>query len=106
MAGLTPVDLGIFFMSFMSQLIVFVLIWWIVFFMMLPWCYTPNTDQGQGQDPGSPQRAFIGKKALITTLITLPLWFFSVSYLKGVDFADPQDLSQINASVCQAPPCP
>jgi predicted secreted protein len=93
-------------MSFMSQLIVFVLILWIVFFMMLPWRYTPNTERGQGQDPGSPQRAFIGKKALITTLVTLPLWFLSVFYLKGVNFANPADLSQIDTGVCQAPPCP
>jgi predicted secreted protein len=92
-------------MSFMSQLIVFVLLWWIVFFMMLPWRYTPNTDIDQGQDPGAPQRAFIGKKVLITTLISLPLWLASVSYLKGVDFADPASLSEINPPVCQNPPC-
>jgi predicted secreted protein len=94
------------FMGFMSQLIVFVLVWWIVFFMMLPWRYTPNTQRQAGEDPGAPQQAFIAKKMLITTLITLPLWFGAVSYLKTVNFADPALLGQIDPTFCKTPPCP
>jgi predicted secreted protein len=94
------------FMGFMSQVIVFVLVWWIVFFMMLPWRYTPNTQRQAGQDPGAPQQAFIAKKMLITTLITLPLWFGAVSYLKTVNFADPASLGQVDPTFCKTPPCP
>lgn len=94
------------FMGFMSQLVVFVLVWWIVFFMMLPWRYTPNTQRQAGEDPGAPQQAFIAKKMLITTIITLPLWFGAVSYLKTVNFADPASLGQIDPTFCKTPPCP
>ncbi len=92
-------------MGFMSQVIVFVLVWWIVFFMMLPWRYTPNMQGQVGQDLGAPQKPLIGKKAIITTLITLPLWFGAVSYLKTVNFANPAALGQIDPTLCKTPSC-
>ena len=57
-----------------GAIIVYICIWWIVFFSVLPvGIKSQNTkfkDDLQGNDPGAPKNPEIIKKFLITTLIT------------------------------------
>ena len=57
-----------------GALIVYICIWWIVFFSFLPIGIKSQSiefkDDFQGNDPGAPKNPRIGKKFLITTLIT------------------------------------
>jgi len=65
-------------MTIANHLVVFLVCWWLVFFMVLPWGVTghheSNEDYEAGIEPGSPVKANIGKKMLITTGITVIIW--------------------------------
>ena len=64
--------------------IVYICIWWIVFFSVLPIGIKSENvkikDELQGNDPGAPKNPRIAKKFLITTLIT-SIIFLVIYYL-------------------------
>jgi|TARA_B100001059_G_scaffold212863_1_gene228247 predicted secreted protein len=67
-----------------GSIIVYVLIWWIIFFSVLPVGIQSNKEKFkekiEGVDPGAPINPKIGKKFLITTLIT-SIIFIVIYYL-------------------------
>ena len=71
-------------MGVTGSIIVYVLIWWIIFFSMLPVGIQSNKEKFkekiEGVDPGAPINPKIGKKFLITTLIT-SIIFIVIYYL-------------------------
>ena len=71
-------------MGITGSIIVYVLIWWIIFFSVLPVGIQSNKDEFkekiEGVDPGAPINPKIGKKFLITTLIT-SIIFIVIYYL-------------------------
>ena len=73
-------------MSFTGSLIIFVLIWWIVFFSLLPIDvdrkHMGNVD---GADKGSPENPKIFKKIIYTTIITLII-FIGIFILVKYDY--------------------
>ena len=75
-------------MGITGSIIVYVMIWWIIFFSVLPIGIRSNKevfkDKIGGVDPGAPKNPKIGKKFLITTLITTIL-FLVIYYLVKFD---------------------
>ena len=75
-------------MSITGSIIVYVMIWWIIFFSVLPIGIQPNKEIFKGKlggiDPGAPKNPKIGKKFLITTLITTII-FSVIYYLVNID---------------------
>ena len=71
-------------MGITGSIIVYVLIWWIIFFSVLPVGIQSNKEKFkekiEGVDPGAPINPKIGKKFLITTLIT-SIIFIVIYYL-------------------------
>ena len=71
-------------MSTTGSLIVYISIWWIVFFSVLPIGIKSQnakfSDKLHGNDRGAPKNPEIGKKFLITTLITSVI-LFGIYYL-------------------------
>ena len=67
-----------------GAIIVYICIWWIVFFSVLPIGIKSENveikDELQGNDPGAPKNPRIAKKFLITTLIT-SIIFLVIYYL-------------------------
>lgn len=65
-------------MTIANHLVVFLVCWWMVFFMVLPWGIKGHHETGEaiddGIDPGSPIKANIGRKMLITTGIATVVW--------------------------------
>ena len=65
-------------MTIANHLVVFLVCWWLVFFMVLPWGikghHETDEDFEAGIEPGAPIKANIGKKMLITTGITIIVW--------------------------------
>ncbi|PHZ85329.1 DUF1467 family protein [Paremcibacter congregatus] len=65
-------------MTLANHLVVFLVVWWLVLFMVLPWGVKGHHESGDefeaGIEPGSPVKPQIGKKMLITTGITIVLW--------------------------------
>ena len=71
-------------MGITGSIIVYVLIWWMIFFSVLPVGIQSNKEKFrekiEGVDPGAPINPKIGKKFLITTLIT-SIIFIVIYYL-------------------------
>ena len=74
-------------MSLIFGLAVYMVLWWLTLFMVLPWGVT-RVDQDEllpGQDPGSPAKPDLLKKFLITTALSLLLFaIFYIVYESGV----------------------
>ena len=72
-----------------GAIIVYICIWWIVFFSVLPIGIKSQSiefkDDFRGNDPGAPKNPRIGKKFLITTLIT-SIIFAVIYYLSINDY--------------------
>ena len=75
-------------MGITGSIIVYVLIWWIIFFSVLPIGIQSNKEKFreniEGNDPGAPNNPKIGKKFLITTIIT-SIIFIVIYYLVKFD---------------------
>ena len=75
-------------MGITGSIIVFVIIWWIIFFSVLPVGIQSNKEKFreriEGIDPGAPKNPKIAKKFLITTIITT-LIFGVLYYLVKID---------------------
>lgn len=68
-------------MSLTSALAIYVIIWWLVLFMVLPFgarSKIESTDVSEGHDAGAPMRPQMLKKILATTAISLV--FFGIFY--------------------------
>jgi len=61
-------------MSFATGLIVFVIVWWLVLFMVLPWGIRREEAPEAGHEPGAPANPRIVLKLVITTLIAGVIW--------------------------------
>tara|TARA_A100001035_G_scaffold273587_1_gene264323 strand:- start:314 stop:568 length:255 start_codon:yes stop_codon:yes gene_type:complete len=75
-------------MGITGSIIVYVMIWWIIFFSLLPTGIQSNKEVFKekigGMDPGAPKNPKIGKKFLLTTLITTII-FSVIYYLVSID---------------------
>ena len=75
-------------MGITGSIIVYVMIWWIIFFSVLPIGIQSNKEvfkeKIEGMDPGAPKNPNIVKKFLLTTLIT-SLIFAVIYYLVEID---------------------
>ena len=68
-------------MSVTGSVVIYVMIWWIVFFALLPVDVNRYKDKKiKGEDPGSPENPKIAKKFIYTTIISLVL-FLIIYYL-------------------------
>lgn len=57
-------------MTLFSFTLTFSLVWWLVLFMVLPFgAHTGKVEKGHAS--GSPKHTYLGRKLLITTVITL-----------------------------------
>lgn len=61
-------------MSWVTGAAVYVCIWWVVVFAVLPWGVERAADPQPGTDPGAPANPRLLLKALVTTAIATVLW--------------------------------
>ena len=84
-------------MGITGSLVVFVCIWWIVFFSVLPIGIKSQKREFKenltGNDPGAPKNPGIGKKFIITTLITTII-FSGIYYMVINDYLNLRELLQ------------
>ena len=84
-------------MGITGSIIVYVLIWWIIFFSILPVGIQSNKEPFRekigGIDPGSPKNPKIAKKFLITTIIT-SIIFIVIYYLVKTDLLNIREYLQ------------
>ena len=84
-------------MGITGSIIVYVLIWWMIFFSVLPVGIQSNKEkykeQIEGIDQGAPNNPKIGKKFLITTIIT-SIIFIVIYYLVKFDLLNLREYLQ------------
>ena len=84
-------------MGITGSIIVYVMIWWVIFFSVLPVGIRSNKevfkDKIGGNDPGAPKNPKIGKKVLKTTLITTII-FVVIYYLVKIDLLNLREFLQ------------
>ncbi len=61
-------------MTWLTGILLYLIIWWIVLFMALPWGARPPDDPETGHDPGAPARPMLGRKVIATTLLAAVVW--------------------------------
>ncbi len=64
---------------------IFLVIWWVVLFMVLPFGMQSHAEAGlevkDGGDPGAPVMPNLRKKVITTTIIAVAVWFvFFIAY--------------------------
>ena len=76
-------------MGITGSIVVFVIIWWVIFFSVLPIGIKHNDkpfkNNLEGNDPGAPKNPNILKKFLYTTLIT-SLIFIGIYYIVANEY--------------------
>ena len=84
-------------MGITGSIIVYVMIWWIIFFSVLPIGIQSNKEVFReklgGMDPGAPKNPKIAKKFFITTLIT-SIIFLVIYYLVEFDLLNLREFLQ------------
>jgi len=61
-------------MSWFTGVLVFIVIWWVVIFAVLPWGVRTPDKAEPGHATSAPVRPLLWRKVIITTLITCVLW--------------------------------
>ena len=84
-------------MGVTGSIIVYVMIWWIIFFSVLPIGIQSNKEIYKekigGNDPGAPKNPRIVQKFLLTTLIT-SIIFAVIYYLVSIDLLNLREFLQ------------
>ena len=57
-----------------SQVAIFLLIWFVILFAVLPFGVQQPSNPEPGHDPGAPANPRLGRKAIVTTAISLLIW--------------------------------
>jgi predicted secreted protein len=61
-------------MSWATGLMVYIVLWWVVLFGVLPLGARRVENPGRGQDRGAPERPDLLRKAIITSIVAAVLW--------------------------------
>ena len=73
--------------SLESAIAIFLVVWWLVFLMTLPFGVRPNEGDVPGADPGAPAQPHLLAKVLVTTVVSAFVtwgvaWFLTSGYLE------------------------
>ncbi len=70
-------------MTWFSGIMIYVLLWWVVLFTVLPWGNRPLDNPEPGHAPSAPANPRLGLKAAITSAIAGAIWilvFLTMEY--------------------------
>jgi predicted secreted protein len=77
-------------MNWFSQFAIFLLIWFVVLFAVLPWGVRQQNNPEPGHDPGAPVQPMLWRKAAWTTAISVIIWgvYYVVTQVYGISLLD------------------
>ena len=61
-------------MGWVSGIAVFIMVWWVVLFAVLPWGISTETNPEKGHAHGAPKRTRLALKVAVTTAISIVVW--------------------------------
>jgi len=75
-------------MTVVTGIVVYVLIWWLTLFTVLPWKVQPQQTPEKGHAAGAPERPMIVGKLIVTTLISAGLFaiVFALIHYEVISF--------------------
>lgn len=62
-------------MGIVSGTVVYIMVWWLVLFMVLPWGVQHAEEPEAGHESGAPVAPRMWLKVLVTTVIATIIWF-------------------------------
>lgn len=62
-------------MSLLYAFFIYILIWWVLLFTVLPMGVEKHEEEGRGFDPGAPQKPDLKKKLVLNTIISAGVLF-------------------------------
>lgn len=78
-------------MGWVTAIAVYVVVWWIVIFAVLPWGMKPIDRNDRGFEPGAPENPRLLRKVVITTIVTTVIWlaFMLIATSGLISFREP-----------------
>ena len=61
-------------MNWFTGVLVYIMIWWVTFFAVLPWGVKPPENPEQGHATSAPDKPMLWRKAFATSVIAAALW--------------------------------
>ena len=61
-------------MNWLTGIVVYILVWWVTLFAILPLWVTPTDSGDPGYAAGAPQRPLLLRKLLLTTAVAAVIW--------------------------------
>jgi len=61
-------------MGWLTGIVVYVLVWWVTLFAILPLWVTPSDPDDPGHAAGAPRRPLLARKAALTSAIAAIIW--------------------------------
>jgi len=69
-------------MTFSSGLLVYVMVWVVILFLILPWGVRLPEEAEQGHATSAPEKPYVGLKLLITSLLAGLVWMVAFLILQ------------------------
>lgn len=67
-------------MNWFTGILLYVIIWWVLLFMVLPWGARPPEKPEEGHAESAPEKPMLWRKAAVTTVLAAIVWI-GVYYL-------------------------
>ena len=61
-------------MGWLTGIVVYILVWWVTLFAVLPLWVTPTEPGDLGHDAGAPKRPYLGRKLALNSLVAAVIW--------------------------------
>jgi len=61
-------------MNWLSGIVVYILVWWVTLFAILPLWVTPADPEEPGFAAGAPRRPLMLRKVAVTTVVAAVIW--------------------------------
>jgi predicted secreted protein len=80
-------------MNPVTAVVLFIIIWWLTLFIVLPWGVRRTENPEEGHDHGAPARPMLVRKLLITSGITIILFaaIYGIIEMGGISLRDLSD---------------
>lgn len=61
-------------MGWLTAVVVYILVWWVTLFAILPLWVTPTEPGELGHDAGAPRHPFLARKLMLTSAVAAVIW--------------------------------
>jgi predicted secreted protein len=62
-------------MGWVTGIVLYILVWWVTLFAILPLWVTPSEPNDIGGPAGAPQNPMLMRKLVLTTVVAAVVWF-------------------------------